>query len=151
MRAILQRVDEAFVEVGGEKVGAIGRGVLVLLGVERGDGRADAAVLAAKLGGLRLFEDAEGKTNLSVAEAGGAFLVVSQFTLAASLRKGRRPSFDDAARPEDAEPLVAAVMDDLRAQGFPVEGGRFRAMMKVHLVNDGPLTFVLEVREGKVL
>lgn len=151
MRAILQRVDEAFVEVAGSRVGAIGRGVLVLLGVERRDGRADAAALAAKLGGLRLFEDEEGKTNLGVAAAGGAFLVVSQFTLAASLKKGRRPSFDNAARPEDAEPLVAAVMDDLRAQGFTVEGGRFRAMMKVHLVNDGPLTFVLEVREGQVL
>lgn len=151
MRAILQRVERAFVEVAGERVGEIGRGVLILLGVERGDSRADAAVLAAKLGGLRLFEDEEGKTNLGVAEVGGAFLVVSQFTLAASLRKGRRPSFDNAARPEEAEPLVAAVMDDLKSQGFAVAGGRFRAMMKVHLVNDGPLTFVLEVRQGKVL
>jgi D-aminoacyl-tRNA deacylase len=151
MRAILQRVDHAFVEVEGKKVGAIGRGVLVLLGVEQGDGQADAAALAAKLGGLRLFEDAEGKTNLGVAEAGGAFLVVSQFTLAASLRKGRRPSFDLAARPEEAEPLVAAVMEDLRSQGFAVAGGKFRAAMKVHLVNDGPLTFLLEVRQGKVL
>lgn len=151
MRAILQRVESAAVLVDGETVGAIGRGVLVLLGVERGDGAEEARVLAAKLGGLRLFEDAEGKTNLGVAEAGGSFLVVSQFTLAASLRKGRRPSFDDAARPEDAEPLVAAVMEELRRQGFRVEGGRFRAMMKVHLINDGPLTFVLEVRQGKVL
>ncbi len=151
MRAILQRVESAAVLIDGETVGAIGRGVLVLLGVERGDGAEEARVLAAKLGGLRLFEDAEGKTNLGVAEAGGSFLVVSQFTLAASLRKGRRPSFDDAARPEDAEPLVAAVMEELRRQGFRVEGGRFRAMMKVHLINDGPLTFVLEVRQGKVL
>lgn len=151
MRAILQRVEGACVLVEGKKVGEIGRGVLVLLGVERGDGPEDARVLAGKLGGLRLFEDAEGKTNLSTAEADGAFLVVSQFTLAASLRKGRRPSFDDAARPEDAEPLVAAVMEELRRQGFRVEGGKFRAMMKVHLVNDGPLTFVLEVRQGKVL
>jgi len=151
MRAILQRVESSFVEVEGKKVGEIGRGVLVLLGVERGDGAADARALAAKLGGLRLFEDAEGKTNLGVAEAGGSFLVVSQFTLAASLRKGRRPSFDDAARPEDAEPLVELVMAELRRQGFRVEGGKFRAMMKVHLVNDGPLTFVLEVRQGKVV
>lgn len=151
MRAILQRVEHAFVEVDGKKVGEIGRGVLVLLGVEKGDGPADAAALAAKLGGLRLFEDGDGKTNLGVAEAGGAFLVVSQFTLAASLRKGRRPSFDFAARPEDAEPLVEAVMEDLRRQGFATQGGKFRAAMKVHLVNDGPLTFVLEVRQGKVL
>jgi D-tyrosyl-tRNA(Tyr) deacylase len=151
MRAILQRVESSFVEVEGKKVGEIGRGVLVLLGVERGDGAADARALAAKLCGLRLFEDAEGKTNLGVAEAEAAFLVVSQFTLAASLRKGRRPSFDNAARPEDAEPLVELVMAELRRQGFRVEGGKFRAMMKVHLVNDGPLTFVLEVRQGKVV
>lgn len=151
MRAILQRVESSCVEAEGKKVGEIGRGVLVLLGVEKGDGPEDARVLAQKLGGLRLFDDAGGKTNLGVAEAGGAFLVVSQFTLAASLRKGRRPSFDEAARPEDAEPLVAAVMEELRRQGFRVEGGKFRAMMKVHLVNDGPLTFVLEVRQGKVL
>ena len=151
MRAVLQRVESSFVEVEGRKVGEIGRGVLVLLGVERGDTLAEAQVLAAKLGGLRIFEDDSGKTNLSVAEAGGAFLVVSQFTLAASLRKGRRPSFDDAARPEDAEPLVEAVMAELRGQGFTVAGGKFRAMMKVHLINDGPLTFVLEARQGKVL
>lgn len=151
MRAILQRVEHSHVEVEGEVVGQIGQGVLVLLGIERGDGAEEARVLANKLAGLRLFEDAEGKTNLGVAEAGGSFLVVSQFTLAASLRKGRRPSFDNAARPEDAEPLVELVMSELRQQGFRVEGGRFRAMMKVHLVNDGPLTFVLEVRQGKVL
>lgn len=151
MRAILQRVEHSHVEVAGEIVGRIGRGVLVLLGIERGDGAEDARVLANKLASLRLFEDAEGKTNLGVAEVGGSFLVVSQFTLAASLRKGRRPSFDQAARPEDAEKLVELVMAELRQQGFHVEGGRFRAMMKVHLVNDGPLTFLLETRQGKVL
>lgn len=151
MRAILQRVEHSHVEVEGEIVGRIGRGVLVLVGIERGDSEEDARVLAAKLAGLRIFEDAEGKTNLGVAEVGGGFLVVSQFTLAASLRKGRRPSFDNAARPEDAEPLVDLVMAELRKEGLTVAGGRFRAMMKVHLVNDGPLTFVLEVRQGKVL
>lgn len=151
MRAILQRVEHSHVEVAGEIVGRIGRGVLVLLGIERGDGAEDARVLANKLASLRLFEDAEGKTNLGVAEVGGSFLVVSQFTLAASLRKGRRPSFDQAARPEDAEKLVDLVMAELRQQGFHVESGRFRAMMKVHLVNDGPLTFLLETRQGKVL
>lgn len=151
MRAILQRVESAFVEVEAKRVGEIDRGLLVLLGIERGDDEEDAKVLAAKLGGLRIFEDSDGKTNLGVADVSGSFLVVSQFTLAASLRKGRRPSFDNAARPEDAEPLVEAVMADLRRQGFRVAGGKFRAMMKVHLINDGPLTFVLEVRQGKVL
>jgi D-aminoacyl-tRNA deacylase len=161
VRLVLQRVASAAVRTGrqtagetmgqtageamDETVGAIGRGVLVLVGVERGDGPAQAAAAAEKLAGLRLFDDAEGKMNLSTAEVGGAFLVVSQFTLAGSLARGRRPSFDRAAPPAEAEPLVEALVADLRRRGFPVATGRFRARMEVALVNDGPVTFVLEV------
>ena len=150
MRAVLQRVTRASVRVDGEIVGEIDRGVLALVGVERGDGSADAVELARKMGGLRLFEDAEGRTNLDTAAVGGAFLVVSQFTLAATLAKGRRPSFNRAAPPEEAEPLVEQVMAELREQGYRVEGGRFRAQMEVELVNDGPVTLVLDVRGGRV-
>ena len=145
MRLVLQRVARAAVRVGGEQVGAIGRGVLVLAGVERGDGPEQVAAAVRKLAGLRLFEDAEGKMNLATAEVGGAFLVVSQFTLAGSLARGRRPSFDGAAAPADAEPLVEALVAGLLAEGLPVATGRFRAHMEVELVNDGPVTFVLEV------
>jgi len=126
-------------------IGAIGRGILVLVGVERGDGSAQAAAAAEKLAGLRLFDDAEGKMNLDSAAVGGAFLVVSQFTLAGSLARGRRPSFDQAAPPAEAEPLVEALVAELRRRGFTVETGRFRTHMEVALVNDGPVTFVLEV------
>jgi len=132
-------------------VGSVGRGVLALVGVERGDGVTEAVVLARKMAELRLFEDAEGRTNLDTAAVGGAFLVVSQFTLAASLVKGRRPSFNGAAPPAEAEPLVERVMAELRERGFEVQGGRFAAMMEVELVNDGPVTFVLDVREGRVV
>ena len=145
MRLVLQRVVRAAVRVEGETVGEIGRGLLVLLGVEQGDGAAEAAAAADKLAGLRLFEDAAGKLNLAAAEAGAAFLVVSQFTLAADLSRGRRPSFTSAAPPAVAEPLVDAVAEELRRRGFPVAGGRFGAHMEVELVNDGPVTFVLEV------
>ena len=148
MRLVLQRVARARVEVAGETVGEIGRGVLVLAGVERGDGPAEAAAAARKLAGLRLFEDENGRMNLSTAEVGGALLVVSQFTLAGSLARGRRPSFDGAAPPEQAEPVVAALVEGLRAEGLPVATGRFRALMRVELVNDGPVTFVLDVRGG---
>lgn len=146
MRLILQRVSRAAVGVGGETVGAIGRGVLVLVGVEKGDGPAEAARAAEKLAGLRLFEDPEGRMNLDAGAAGGAFLVVSQFTLAASLARGRRPSFDGAAPPAEAEPLVEALCAGLRERGLPVATGRFGARMEVELVNDGPVTFVLDVR-----
>ncbi len=151
MRSILQRVAKAAVTVGGETVGEIGRGMLVLLGVEHGDGAVDAEAIAAKLAGLRVFTDGEGKMNLDAAAAGGEFLIVSQFTLGASLAKGRRPSFNSAARPEVARPLVEAVMTALTARGFRVAGGRFGADMQVELVNDGPVTFVLDVRDGRVL
>ena len=150
MRVVLQRVSRAAVRVGGEEVGAIGRGWLVLVAVEAGDGEREVAVTAAKLAGLRAFEDAEGRMNLDVAAIGGAFLVVSQFTLAASLVRGRRPSFDRAASPEVAEPLVRALVADLRGRGFVVAEGRFRAHMEVELVNDGPVTFCLDVRDGAI-
>ncbi len=151
MRSVLQRVSKAVVRVGGETVGEIGRGMLVLVGVERGDGPAEAAALAAKLSGLRLFTDPDGKMNLDSAAVGGEFLIVSQFTLGASLAKGRRPSFNAAAPPEKARPLVEEVMTALAARGFSVEGGRFGADMQVELVNDGPVTFVLDVKDGRVV
>ena len=151
MRAILQRVEKSLVRVDHEVVGEIGRGMLVLLGVEKGDGPAEASAIAAKLAGLRIFSDADGKTNLDSKAVGGEFLVVSQFTLAASLARGRRPSFDMAAPADLARPLVEAVMTDLSERGFVVAGGRFGADMKVELINDGPVTFVLEARDGRVL
>ena len=145
MRAVVQRVSHARVTVGGEEVGAIGRGLLVLAGVERGDAPEQAVAAARKLAGLRVFEDAEGRMNLAAADVGGAFLVVSQFTLAGSLARGRRPSLDGAAPPEVAEPLVEALVAALRAAGATVATGRFRAYMEVELVNDGPVTFVLDL------
>jgi D-tyrosyl-tRNA(Tyr) deacylase len=144
---VLQRVAEARVTVDGETVGAIGRGLLVLLGVEEGDGGQDAAYLAKKTAELRLFEDREGKMNLSVAETGGQILVVSQFTLAADCRKGRRPGFSGAAEPETANRLYLHYVELLRQAGLIVATGRFQAMMQVHLINDGPVTFLLDSRK----
>lgn len=144
MRLVVQRVSSAAVRVEGEAVGEIGRGLLILAGVERGDGMEKVRAAAEKLAGLRVFEDEAGKMNLDTAAAGGAFLVVSQFTLAGSLARGRRPSFDNAAPPEEAAPLVDALVEDLRGRGFRVETGRFRAYMAVSLVNDGPVTFVVD-------
>jgi D-tyrosyl-tRNA(Tyr) deacylase len=148
---VIQRVSSAFVLIKGategEVVGKIGRGLLVLAGVERGDGIEQIRAAADKLAGLRVFEDEAGKMNLSIADiaaAGGAFLVVSQFTLAGSLARGRRPSFDRAAPPEEAAPLIEALVEDLRGRGFVVETGRFRAHMEVSLVNDGPVTLVAD-------
>lgn len=145
MRLILQRVAAAEVEVAGEVVGRIGRGVLALVGCERGDGLSTVARAVDKLAGLRLFEDGDGRMNLGAAEVGAEFLVVSQFTLLAALERGRRPSFDRAAPPDEAEPLVEALADGLRGRGFGVATGRFRAHMRVSLVNDGPVTFVLDL------
>jgi D-aminoacyl-tRNA deacylase len=146
MRLVVQRVRSAAVRVAGETVGRIGPGLLVFAGVERGDGPAAADAVAEKLAGLRVFEDAAGKMNLDAAAAGGAFLVVSQFTLAGQpLARGRRPSFDAAAPPAEAEPLVDRLVAGLRERGHTVETGRFRALMEVESVNDGPVTFVLEV------
>ena len=150
MRAVLQRVTSASVQVGDETVGAIGRGMLVLVGVEKGDLPAEAAALAAKLAGLRVFTDPEGKMNLDSAAVSGEFLIVSQFTLGASLARGRRPSFNSAAPPAVAQPLIEALMADLAARGFRVAGGRFGANMQVALVGDGPVTLVLDVRDGRV-
>jgi D-tyrosyl-tRNA(Tyr) deacylase len=145
VRLILQRVSSAEVRVAGAAVGRIGRGMLVLVGVEKGDGADQAAAAAAKLGHLRIFEDAEGRMNLDPAQAGAAFLVVSQFTLAGSLERGRRPSFDGAAPPEVAEPLVESFTSRLRELGAEVATGRFRADMAVELINDGPVTLLLEI------
>ncbi len=145
MRIIVQRVSRAAVRVDDEVVGAIGRGLLLLVGIERGDGLGQVAAAARKLLGLRVFEDEHGQMNRDAAAAGGGFLVVSQFTLAASLDRGRRPSFDRAAPPGEAEPLVAALAGALAASGLPVASGRFRAHMAVELVNDGPVTFVLDL------
>jgi D-tyrosyl-tRNA(Tyr) deacylase len=145
MRILLQRVRSASVRVEGETVAAIGRGLLLLVGVERGDGAQQVEAAAAKLVGLRLFEDDEGRMNLDSRAVGGAFLVVSQFTLAGSLRRGRRPSFDGAAPPDQAEPLVDALAQALAGAGFEVQNGVFGAHMEVELVNDGPVTFVLDL------
>ncbi len=150
MRAVVQRVTEASVTVGGEAVGAIGPGLAVLVGAAEGDGVADAHALADKLVGLRIFPDDDGRMNRSVADAGGEVLVVSQFTLLADVRKGRRPSFTGAAAPEVAEPLVQAVAARVEAAGISCEGGRFGAMMQVRLVNDGPVTIVIDVQGGQV-
>lgn len=149
MRACIQRVRRARVTVAGEVVGQIEAGMLVLLGVARDDTDADARQLADKVAGLRIFEDADGKMNLALADVGGAMLVVSQFTLLGDCRKGRRPSFDAAARPELAERLYQVFLDAVAALGLPVATGRFRQMMQVELVNDGPVTLLVETeRKG---
>lgn len=147
MRAVLQRVTRASVEVEGQCVGRIGLGWLVLLGVARGDTDDDARWMAEKLVNLRAFEDDQGKMNRSVVEAGGGILVVSQFTLLADCRTGRRPSFTEAAEPADADRLYRAVVARLEAADVPVATGVFRAMMQVELVNDGPVTLLLDSRK----
>ncbi len=144
MRIVLQRVTRASVAVDGGVAGAIERGLLILVGVAEGDGEAQADALARKIAGLRIFADADGRFNESLLDVGGAALVVSQFTLHADVRKGRRPSFTSAARPEQAEPLVEAVAEALRQQGVRVETGVFGAMMSVELVNDGPFTVIID-------
>jgi D-tyrosyl-tRNA(Tyr) deacylase len=144
MRALLQRVSKAEVRVGDEIVGAIGRGLLVLLGVGKEDGPREAAFLADKTVGLRIFEDPEGKMNLSVEQIGGEVLVVSQFTLYADCRKGRRPSFTDAAPPLQADQLYQAFAEALKARGLKVATGNFGEKMKVELTNDGPVTILLD-------
>ena len=146
MRLILQRVRKSEVRVGGEVIGEIGRGVLVLAGVETEDRVDQARAAVKKLAALRIFQDDAGRMNLNASAAGAAFLVVSQFTLAGQpLARGRRPSFDGAAPPAVAEPLVKVLVEGLRQEGFQVETGQFGAHMEVELVNDGPVTFVLDV------
>jgi len=144
MRAVVQRVRRAKVTVNGQIAGEIGRGLLVLLGVGGEDQEADADYLAEKIVGLRIFEDEQGKMNRSVVEVGGSLLAVSQFTLYGDVRKGRRPSFDDAARPEKARALYEYFVARVRASGLVCETGRFQEMMDVELVNEGPVTILVD-------
>jgi D-tyrosyl-tRNA(Tyr) deacylase len=144
MRVLLQRVSRAEVRVGGDVLGRIGKGYVLLVGITHADREEQLAWMAEKVSGLRLFGDEEDKMNLALADVGGAALVVSQFTLYGDARKGRRPSFIDAARPEVAEPLYERFVDLLRSNGLTVETGAFGAMMEVELVNDGPVTMWLE-------
>ena len=147
MRAVVQRVSQAEVTVDGESVGKIARGFLVLLGVAVDDQPSDAVAVASKIVGLRVFEDEAGKMNLSLAEVGGAVLAVSQFTLLADCRQGRRPSFTAAAPPELANRLYQEFIAEVRGLGIPVETGRFQADMQVALVNDGPVTLLIDSRK----
>ena len=147
MKAVIQRVSKASVSVDAETVGSIGPGLAVLLGVAQGDTVDDARRLAEKTAGLRIFSDAEGRFNLSLLDSDGEALVVSQFTLLADSRKGRRPSFTGAAPPEEAEPLVAEYEAALRRLGVRVAGGRFGAHMQVEILNDGPVTIILDSAE----
>jgi D-aminoacyl-tRNA deacylase len=148
VKAVIQRVSEAAVTVAGATVGAIGQGLLVLLGVEKGDGEPDADWLAKKIVELRIFEDEAGKMNRSVQEVGGGLLVVSQFTLAGNCDKGRRPSFDTAAPPDEGKRLYDHFVAKVKETGMPIATGIFQADMKVSLVNDGPVTFILESPQG---
>ena len=148
MRAVVQRVSRARVTVSGEVAGEIGLGLLVLLGVGAGDTRHEADYLADKTIGLRIFEDAGGKMNLSVAEVGGALLVVSQFTLYGDARRGKRPSFDAAAPPEQARELYEYFVEKVRAAGLRCETGRFQETMHVELINEGPVTILLDSGKG---
>jgi D-tyrosyl-tRNA(Tyr) deacylase len=144
VKVLLQRVRRAAVHVDGRTVSSIGPGLLVMVGVEQGDGEADTDYLADKTAEIRIFRDEEGRMNRSLEEAGGAALVVSQFTLAATTRRGRRPSYSGAARPEIARPLYERFAARLRDRGIPVSSGTFQAMMDVELVNDGPVTILLD-------
>jgi D-aminoacyl-tRNA deacylase len=150
MKTVVSRVSRAEVRVDGQVVGQVGRGVLLLVGVERGDTEADAVATARKVAGLRIFP---GRTpmDLDLGQVKGACLVVSQFTLAGTVRKGRRPGFDGAQEPTAAERLYLRVADELRAQGLPVQTGRFGAPMEVELVGDGPVTLLVFTRDGAVL
>jgi D-aminoacyl-tRNA deacylase len=144
MRAVVQRVKESSVFIDEQTVAAIGRGLLVLLGVAGNDTKKEADILAEKIPNLRIFEDKTGKMNLSLLDTGGRMLVVSQFTLLGNCRKGRRPSFVDAAEPDMANALYEYFIEQVKAKGIEVQSGRFRAMMDVHLINDGPVTLIVE-------
>jgi D-tyrosyl-tRNA(Tyr) deacylase len=148
MRAIVQRVSRAKVTVEGEITGQIGLGLLVLLGVGREDSEADVNYLAEKIAGLRVFEDDAGKMNRSVAEVAGSVLAVSQFTLYGDVRRGKRPSFDEAAAPEKARQLYELFVEQIRSTGLRCETGRFQETMKVELVNEGPVTILLDSRKA---
>lgn len=147
MRAVIQRVSEASVEVGGEVVGAVGPGILLLVGVDQRDTEADADYIAEKTAGMRCFMDEDSKFNRSVIDIGGSVLAISQFTLHGDCRKGRRPSFTEAARPDVAIPLYERVVERIRALGVPCETGEFGAHMRVRLLNDGPVTLLLDSRK----
>ena len=144
MRAVIQRVKSASVSVDGQVVSKISKGLLVFLGVAQEDTAADVEYMANKIANLRIFEDDEGRMNLSILDIGGEALVVSQFTLYGDCRKGRRPSFIDAARPEKADPLYQAFMEEISRLRVPVKAGVFQAMMDVELINDGPVTMILD-------
>lgn len=148
MRAVVQRVSSASVTVAGQAIGTIGTGLLVFVGVADGDGPADVKYVASKVAGLRVFRDSEGRMNLSVAEAGGALLLVSQFTLLGDARRGRRPAFDAAAPPSHAHGIYEAVVARLRGMNLVVECGQFQADMQVALVNEGPVTILLDSRRA---
>lgn len=148
MRAVVQRVSQTKVTVNGEVAGEIGLGLLVLLGVGAEDSRTDADYLADKIAGLRIFEDSGGKMNLAVAEVEGAVLAVSQFTLYGDMRRGKRPSFDGAAAPQVARELYEYFVEKIRAAGLRCETGRFQEMMRVELVNEGPVTILLDSRKA---
>lgn len=148
MRAVVQRVHEASVSVDGKTIGAIGQGLLLFLGVDLEDDERDAAMMTDKVAGLRCFEDEASKFNLSVEDVRGGILAISQFTLHGDCRKGRRPSFTQAARPEQAVPLYEAVVRQLRERGLPVETGSFGAHMEVASINDGPVTLLIDTKKG---
>jgi D-tyrosyl-tRNA(Tyr) deacylase len=149
MRAVIQRVQEAEVMVGTQRVGRIDHGLLVLLGVECGDSEDDLRFMRRKIPNLRIFEDDQSKMNRSVLEVGGAVLMVSQFTLLGDARKGNRPSFSRAAPPSEADRLYTRLIEELRGEGVSVESGVFQAMMKVSLINDGPVTIILDSRRDR--
>ena len=148
MRAVVQRVSKASVKVDSRTISSIGNGFLVLLGVGCGDGEKDADYMIKKIVGLRVFEDPDDKMNLSVGDVGGEILLVSQFTLLGDARHGRRPSFSDAAAPEIAEPMIEQIAAGIRESGIEVKTGKFRAHMEVELLNDGPVTILLDSRKG---
>ena len=151
MRVLIQRVDRASVSVEGQVVGSVGRGLLALVGVGRTDTGADVRAMAAKVVGLRIFPDESGRFNLSLKDVGGALLVVSQFTLFADVRRGRRPSFTEAARPALAERLVDEFIQAVESAGVEVSSGQFGAMMEVDLCNNGPFTLMVETSGGRVV
>jgi D-tyrosyl-tRNA(Tyr) deacylase len=150
MRAVIQRVSEARVLVDGAVVGGIGDGMLMLVGVASGDTMSDVAALVAKVAGLRIFVDDDMKMNRSITDTRGSILVVSQFTLLADVRRGRRPSFVAAASPADAEPLIEALCQEFRQRGITVQEGAFGAHMEVELINDGPVTIILDTIDGQI-
>ena len=150
MRVVLQRVVSAHVRVADAEVGRIGRGLLVYVGVGKEDGSEDVDYMAGKIRDIRVFDDDDGRMNRSVVEAGGELLIVSQCTLYGDCRRGRRPSFESAARPEEARPLYDELVTKLRASGLKVKTGQFQAMMAVELVNDGPVTLVVESRKSRI-